>query len=150
MSQSPWTEERVGLLRRLKAEGISCARIAAALSLTGHKFTRNAVIAKCDRLGLETLTQKKNLTRAQYAAAQGRAAPPIAPVSNVRERGAPRGRWNVTYANKDESHCLRFVGGESHDTGLICGRERAEGKPYCKQCCAECFDPVETGKRRAA
>ena len=83
MSQSPWTEERVALLRRLRAEGVSCARIAAALSMTGHRFTRNAVIAKCDRLGLGKL-ESANVTKAQRAKALGRAVPPVLHIDRSR------------------------------------------------------------------
>src|SRR5215471_8138393 len=43
-----WTEERVELLKRLWAEGLSASQIAARLG----SVTRNAVIGKVHRLGL--------------------------------------------------------------------------------------------------
>lgn len=43
-----WTDERVELLRRLWADGLSCSQIAAELG----GVTRNAVIGKVHRLGL--------------------------------------------------------------------------------------------------
>jgi GcrA cell cycle regulator len=43
-----WTEERVALLRKLWAEGLTAAAIASRLGGT----TKNAVIGKADRLGL--------------------------------------------------------------------------------------------------
>ena len=148
MSESPWTEERVELLRRLRAQGVACSKIAAALSMTGHKFTRNAVIAKCDRLGL-IKDGARNQTKQQYAKALGRAIPPLIAEDRSRETGAPRGPWNVRFMDRDESTCLMFVGGESHETGLICGRAVFGDKPYCKACCKLAYLPPET-KRRAA
>lgn len=146
MSESPWTEERVALLRRLKAQGVSNPKIAKALTLTGHKFSRNAVGAKCDRLGIES--PETNLSRAQLAAARGKSAPPMMVVSNTRETGAPRGPHNVPFKDRDESACLLFVGGESRETGLICGRPREEGKPYCSQCRRIAYLPPEPMRRK--
>lgn len=146
---SGWTADRENLLRILWTQGLSAGQIAKRLG----GVSRSAVISKKDRMGLPKRTESVGGTDKERGArvkAIAKVSAPTPIAAPVREKGAPRGRWNVTYANKDESHCLRFVGGESHDTGLICGRERSEGKPYCKQCCAECFDPVETGKRRAA
>jgi GcrA cell cycle regulator len=45
---TPWTDERVELLKRLWGENLSCAQIASALG----SITRNAVIGKVYRLGL--------------------------------------------------------------------------------------------------
>ena len=47
---TPWTEERIDMLRDLWAKGLSCSKIAAQLGST----TRNAVIGKAHRLGLES------------------------------------------------------------------------------------------------
>jgi GcrA cell cycle regulator len=44
-----WTDERCDTLRRLWADGLSCSEIAAEL----RGVTRNAVIGKVNRLGLE-------------------------------------------------------------------------------------------------
>lgn len=148
MSESPWTEERVQLLRRLRAQGVACSKIAAALSMTGHKFTRNAVIAKCDRLGL-IKDGARNQTKQQYAKALGRAIPPLIAIDRSRETGAQRGDWNVRYCDKSETHCLMFVGGESRETGFICGRIRQFDKPYCSACARLAYVPVEPVRRRA-
>lgn len=43
-----WTPERVDLLKKLWADGLSCSQIAAEL----QHITRNAVIGKVNRLGL--------------------------------------------------------------------------------------------------
>lgn len=48
---SPWTDERVELLKKLAAEHHPCSAIAAAL---GRDVSRNAVIGKLARLGIST------------------------------------------------------------------------------------------------
>ena len=47
----PWTEDRVEQLRKLRAEGLSASQIAAHM---GEGMTRNAVIGKCNRIGLKS------------------------------------------------------------------------------------------------
>ncbi|MPZ57593.1 MAG: GcrA cell cycle regulator [Rhizobiales bacterium] len=47
-ARAGWTDERVALLKRLWADGLSASQIAAEL----HHVTRNAVIGKVHRLGL--------------------------------------------------------------------------------------------------
>lgn len=136
--KSPWTPERVELLRRLRCvEGLDPRRIAKALTLTGHKFTRNAVIAKCDREGFEPPSKIPNTTKKA----------PVLHIDRSREIGAPRSDTNVRFIDKADWQCQMFVGGESHETGLVCGRAREDGKPYCKSCAAIAYEPEE--KRRA-
>ena len=49
-TNSPWTDERITTLKADYAEGYSCAQIAARI---GDGISRNAVIGKVHRLGLE-------------------------------------------------------------------------------------------------
>lgn len=51
-SRSPWTAEKVASLCQLRAAGYSATAIARKL---GPGFTKNAVCAKADRLGLPAL-----------------------------------------------------------------------------------------------
>ena len=60
-----WTDERVELLKKLWADGLSASQIAAELG----GVTRNAVIGKVHRLGPLRPRQKPLLVRP--AAAQG-------------------------------------------------------------------------------
>jgi GcrA cell cycle regulator len=50
---SPWTTERIRLLRRRWRQGARVREIAAEL---GHGITRNAVISKIHRLGISELS----------------------------------------------------------------------------------------------
>lgn len=166
-SPSPWTAERIELMRRLKfVEGLSAAKIAVALSLTGHKFTRNSVIAKCDRLGWtgEVTARQRAQRYSQQAKLatnirDGRAPkrrrepkPPIIPVEAkpVREIGAPRGDWNLRFdETRHHVHCQRFVGDESGAKGLVCARPVKTGKPWCPECISAIYDYAATAKKAA-
>ena len=54
----PWTEEQNELLKRLWAEGASAGQIAAQPELAGR--SRNAVIGRLHRLGLDGTTRVKS------------------------------------------------------------------------------------------
>lgn len=154
-----WPAERVSKLRVLWTQGLSATEIAKQLGVT-----RCAVLGKVHRLNLPLramATGGSNAHRsrrakaaAQRAAAEvkalGRVVPPVSlPIDRSRETGAARGPHNIAFKDRSEFSCLMFVGGESHDTGLICGREREDGKAYCNLCCKLCYLPPEM-KRRVA
>lgn len=140
-----WTADREALLKILWAQGLSASEIAKRLG----GVTRNAVISKRDRMGLPGRdASAQRLTKAQTAKSLGKSVPVLI-IDRSRERGAQRGPHNIPFMDRDESTCLMFVGGESHDTGLICGAEREDGKPYCCNCKRIAYLPPET-KRRVA
>lgn len=143
---SGWTPDREALLKILWTQGLSANQIAKRLG----GVSRNAVIGKRIRMGLpERDSKSPRLTKAQAAKSLGKFSPQGLVIDRSRERGAPRGDWNVRFVDRTDSHCRMFVGGESHETGLICGREREDGKSYCNLCCKLCYLPPET-KRRVA
>lgn len=140
-----WTPDRENLLRILWTQGLSASQIAKRLG----GVSRNAVIGKRIRMGLpERIASTPKLTKAQTAKSLGVSAPMLC-VDRSREKGAARGDWNVRFIDRNESNCRMFVGGESHETGLICGRATFGEKPYCKDCCKIAYLPPET-KRRVA
>ena len=154
-----WTPDRENLLRILWTQGLSAAQIAKRLG----GVSRNAVIGKRIRMGLPERDGKaprrdaKTWTiaagtrvKAQYAKALGQTLPVLlGHIDRSRERGAERGETNVRFIDKRDWQCMMFVGGESHETGLICGQERLDGRPYCIACSAIAYLPAEA-KRRAA
>lgn len=142
---SGWNAEREAMLKVLWTQGLSAAEIARRL---GGGVSKSAVISKKDRMNLPSREEgAPKISKAQAAKSLGTA--PVFFVDRSRERGAQRGPHNIPFMDRDESTCLMFVGGESHDTGLICGAERVEGKPYCKFCARIAYLPPET-KRRVA
>lgn len=142
-----WTPDRENLLRILWTQGLSASQIAKRLG----GVSRNAVIGKRIRMGLPGRDgSAPKQTKAEYAKGLGRSLPVVLGIiDRSRETGAPRGPHNVAFMDRDESSCLLFVGGESRETGLICGRPREEGKPYCVACARIAYLPPEM-KRRVA
>lgn len=53
MNRIAWTDETIELLRRLAAEGLSASQVAYAMSLAHPGATKNAMIGKAHRLGVE-------------------------------------------------------------------------------------------------
>lgn len=136
-----WTPDREGLLKALWTQGLSASQIAKRLG----GVSRNAVIGKRVRMGLpERNNSTSKLTKAQRA----KAPPEVCNIDRSRETGAARGPHNIAFMDRNESTCLMFVGGESRDTGLICGAVRAEGKPYCSKCSRIAYVPAPEMKRR--
>ena len=143
---SGWTPDREALLKILWTQGLSANQIAKRLG----GVSRNAVIGKRIRMGLpERDSKSPRLTKAQAAKSLGKFSPQGLVIDRSRERGAPRGDWNVRFVDRTDSHCVMFVGGESHETGLICGRSTFGDKPYCTDCCKLAYLPPEM-KRRVA
>lgn len=142
---SGWTADREALLKVLWTQGLSASEIARRLG----GVSKSAVISKKDRMGLPSRDEgAPRLTKAQAAKSLGKSVPVLV-IDRSREKGAKRGPHNIAFKDRSESSCLMFVGGESHDTGLICGREREDGKAYCNLCCKLCYLPPEQ-KRRVA
>ena len=87
-----WNDERVELLKKLWAEGLSASQIAGRLG----GVTRNAVIGKVHRLGLSgratTSRMKSHRPRARAATARRLAAKPAAgrPFRTDRQSCRPR------------------------------------------------------------
>lgn len=141
-----WTPDREALLKILWAQGLSAQQIAKRLG----GVSRNAVIGKRIRMGLpERDSKAPRLTKAQAAKSLGRSTPVLI-IDRSRERGAPRGEWNIRFIDRTDSHCAMFVGGESRETGLICGRATFGEKPYCKDCCKLAYLPPEPMRRKVA
>src|SRR5262245_47609395 len=83
-----WNDERVELLKKLWAEGLSASQIAGRLG----GVTRNAVIGKVHRLGLSgratTSRMKSHRPRARAATAR-RLAKPAAAAGRFGQTGNP-------------------------------------------------------------
>lgn len=143
---SSWTPDREALLKVLWTQGLSAQQIAKRLG----GVTKSAVISKKDRMGLPARASDggQRESKAQHARARGKEPPPLIPIDRSRETGAARGPHNVAFKDRDESSCLLFVGGESRETGLICGRPREEGRPYCSQCKRIAYLPPEPMRRK--
>ncbi len=129
-----WTEERVALMRRLWAEGLTASQIAVRLD----GASRNAVIGKLHRMKLSADGQadapRPVRTRAAVAprpaVADGEAAAPArftAVAILVEEPGL------ATFSSLEAHMCRWPIGDPAADDFSFCGQALALGRPYCAQ-----------------
>jgi len=137
-----WTKERVELLKRLHADGLSFSQIAGELG----NVTRNAVIGKARRLGLElrghrprgpdTKPRKQSrvvstITGTWITKATPRPAPAVAPAPEPFV--VPLSLNPVTLWERNDPQQCQWLVGE----GLYCGDPRIDQRArsrclYCK------------------
>jgi GcrA cell cycle regulator len=141
-----WTDERVEMLKKLWADGLSASQIAAELG----GVTRNAVIGKVHRLGLAGRAKAPSSTvpRARKSRAHshvlrlGRSAirgntalahayefevePEPEPIDNVIPLGQRRTLLELT-----EETCRWPIGDPGTADFFFCGGQTVTGLPYC-------------------
>jgi GcrA cell cycle regulator len=164
-----WTDERVELLKKLWADGLSASQIAAKLG----EVTRNAVIGKVHRLGLAGRATTSRIRSArprtnvalfpsrssqvQYrtfgntalkvaAEPQERKAAAVIPLRALPDlEPAPEG--TVTLIDLKESMCHWPIGDPMEDGFHFCGRRKTSGVPYCEHHAAIAYNPAARRRR---
>ncbi len=166
-----WTDERVELLKKLWADGLSASQIAAKLG----EVTRNAVIGKVHRLGLagRATTSRIRTSRARSNIAlfparssqlqyrtfgntalkvavqpQERKAATVIPLRALPEL-APAPEKQVTLAELTESMCHWPEGDPMEEGFHFCGRRKSFGIPYCEHHAAIAYNPAARRRRVA-
>jgi GcrA cell cycle regulator len=172
-----WNDERVELLKKLWAEGLSASQIANRLG----DVTRNAVIGKVHRLGLSGRVTTSRLRKSRPANAPAKVAPvpprpprvqfavhgnaALKPVFVEHERAAvalavvqPQAEEpepeaaptlaGVSLLDLKESMCRWPIGDPQDADFHFCGARRADGLPYCERHARVAFQPVQ--RRRQA
>lgn len=161
-----WTDERIEMLRKLWADGLSASQIATSLG----GVTRNAVIGKIHRLGLS------GRVKAPQRASRPRAASGAAPAANtapVKAVSAPRvmaaGALAVKVVEEPEaapapqpaaevvpitggvglmdlkvSSCRWPLGDPSDDDFRYCGARCSAGDTYCRAHAEQAFPSRRT------
>ncbi|MDJ0612405.1 MAG: GcrA family cell cycle regulator [Rhizobiaceae bacterium] len=141
-----WTEERVALLSKLWADGLSASQIAGELG----GVTRNAVIGKVHRLGLSG--RAKPASSSAKRVKRPRSTYNSKPRTNSRNGLGPRetGTQNLRTIVEDltapESKKLSLVeltektckwpeGDPATDDFHFCGNKTKEEAPYCEYHC---------------
>ncbi|HHI88992.1 MAG TPA: GcrA cell cycle regulator [Hellea balneolensis] len=136
-----WTDERVEILSKLWAEGLSASQIAAKLG----GVTRNAVIGKVHRLGLsgrakpkrktaKPATPRATTTARKRTPAKRRPAPKPAPAPvavPLEAKPLPNGEY-ATILTITEHLCKWPLGDPTSADFRFCGRSTNKGEPYCK------------------
>ncbi len=164
-----WTDERVDLLKKLWADGLSASQIASKLG----EVTRNAVIGKVHRLGLagrattsriRTARPRSNIAlfpsrspQVQYRtfgnAALKTAIQPherkvafVIPLRALPElEPAPEGL--ITLTDLKESMCHWPIDDPIEEGFHFCGRRKSSGVPYCEHHSAIAYHPAARRRR---
>lgn len=156
-----WTDERVELLKKLWADGLSASQIAAELG----GITRNAVIGKVHRLGLSgrakspataaprprkarttsMMRVSRPMTRGNTALAYAyevatEAEPEF--LDNIIPLGQRRSLLELT-----EATCHWPVGDPGSPDFFFCGGQSITGLPYCAYHCRMAYQPAADRRR---
>jgi GcrA cell cycle regulator len=163
-----WTDDRVELLKKLWAEGLSASQIANRLG----GVTRNAVIGKVHRLGLSGRT---TTSRAKAPRTRRRTAHP----QNRPSRGTLRTHGNTALKTAyspeaeeeyelvpaqieelviplherasiltlDETKCRWPIGDPGDEDFHFCGRHSEVGVPYCEHHSRIAYQPALSRRR---
>jgi GcrA cell cycle regulator len=167
-----WTDERVELLRKLWAEGLSASQIAAQLG----GVSRNAVIGKVHRLKLSgrgrttaATARPKKPSQPSAAKPQARPASPSRPqpssfganalqlqfdaepasrlvVRNVEDVVVPISR-NLQLIQLNERTCKWPIGDPLAENFHFCGNDCADTGPYCRYHARIAFQPASERRR---
>jgi GcrA cell cycle regulator len=157
-----WTDERVELLKKLWAEGLSASQIAGRLG----SVTRNAVIGKVHRLGLSgratTSRMKSHRPRPRMAAKRMAKGARFAPLGNPAFRALyaeadayqPPVEELMIPANErkyiqtlTECSCRWPIGDPQAADFHFCGKNKVPGLPYCEFHARRAFQPPQTRRR---
>ena len=152
-----WNEERVALLRKLWAEGLSASQIAKQLG----GVTRNAVIGKVHRLGLAGRATPSRPAKRPVRAARPRVISPTAPrlrppsshlpsvvIPDLEPMRLEDGKA-ASVLTLNESMCKYPIGDPTDVNFAFCGRG-SSGGPYCADHARLAYQPSQAKKRRAA
>lgn len=157
-----WTDDRVELLKKLWADGLSASQIAGELG----GVTRNAVIGKVHRLGLSGRAKAPSSSvprqRKPRAPSMYRAPRPMMrgntalampaydydpePEPELLENIIPIGQ-RCTLLELDSEKCHWPIGDPGQPDFFFCGGKTPGGDPYCGYHARIAYQPV-TDRRR--
>ena len=162
-----WTDERVELLKKLWAEGLSASQIAGRLG----GVTRNAVIGKVHRLGLSgratssrsssprprrTHVPRQHRAPSLMFGTRGNVA--LKPQLRGRRRacaGAARGAVippaeRASILTLKEAMCRWPIGDPGEEEFHFCGRKKCGSLPYCEHHARMAYQPAQLRRRERA
>lgn len=152
-----WTDERVELLKKLWADGLSASQIAAELG----GITRNAVIGKVHRLGLSGRAKSPSSAAPRPRKAR---APGMLRVSRPTMRGNTALAFEYepepepelieipieqrkTLLQLNERTCRWPIGDPGSTDFFFCGGESANELPYCAYHSRVAYQPANERRR---
>lgn len=150
-----WTDDRVAILTKLWADGLSASQIAAELG----GVTRNAVIGKVHRLGLSGRAKPANSSakRPKQVRRGYNAKPRITASGDIPARG-PTARAAIEDLEKPvckkidlvdltEKTCKWPHGDPATDDFHFCGNSTKEDTPYCEYHCKLAYQTSSDRRR---
>ena len=140
-----WTEDKVSQLRELWDQGLPTSQIGTILG-----FTKNAVVGKAHRIGLER--RPSPIKRSVMKPNRKEARAPLMPKLNIDNKvennfdntlsGSDR---NAKYLGKNSIISRKSIGcewpiGEPNEPNFhYCGSKKLEGKSYCLEHCSKAY-----------
>ncbi len=146
-----WNDERIDLLKKFWAEGLSASQIASKMG----GVTRNAVIGKVHRLGLSgraapaTPQRGRSFDRSFDDFDEFGGAPTPKPIVPEPEFIAPvvlDGGDKATVATLKNNMCKWPIGDPATDDFHFCGQGTGTGKSYCAYHARLAFQPPQPRK----
>ncbi len=139
----PWDDSNVARLRELWDQGLPTAQIGKLLG-----FTKNAVVGKAHRIGLER--RPSPIRRTAIKPDRKKARSPIVPklnfeVEKQEVKIAPQENQifqpvvKNLFSNHIKRGCEWPEGHPDESDFKFCGQERFEDKPYCLNHCAVAY-----------
>ena len=152
----PWDDNNVSKLRELWDQGLPTAQIGKLLG-----FTKNAVVGKAHRIGLER--RPSPIRRTAVKPDRKKARSPIIPKLNfevkkdeVKENPVHQQTFQPVVKNlftKSVKRGCEWPEGHPDESDFkFCGKERFEDKPYCVDHCAIAYvipEKEESEKQQA-
>ncbi len=126
-----WTDERIAILTKLWAEGLSAAEIGKRLEIT-----KNSVVGKVHRLGLPKRQSPIKRT-------EGKAPAP-------KKRKKAEKPQIITMAALTSSMCAWPSGEPGTPEFQFCGKPVVPSKPYCLEHCQRAYVKSTKGDRGAS
>jgi len=136
----PWDEENVSRLKELWDQGLPTAQIGKLLG-----FTKNAVVGKAHRTGLER--RPSPIRRSATKPDRKKARSPLVPKLNFEKKNGDS-QENIDTSNKfqpvmkdifltkQKRGCEWPLGHPEEKDFRFCNNERFSDKPYCLEHCA--------------
>lgn len=147
-----WTDERVELLKKYWAEGLSASQIAGKMG----GVTRNAVIGKVHRLGLSGRATPAKPVRGRI---NDEIVSPIPETATIIKPQITEPRETqqtdviepvvlssgdlTTVATLNRNMCKWPLGDPAKDDFHFCGQPASAGKPYCTHHANVAFQPAQ-------
>ena len=138
----PWDENNVTKLRELWDQGLPTAQIGKLLG-----FTKNAVVGKAHRIGLER--RPSPIRRTAIKPDRKKARSPVMPKLNFESKNEELNKNKETYQfqpmvknllNPSIKRGCEWPQGHPDEADFhFCGKERFEDKPYCLDHCAVAY-----------